>query len=332
MAIYARAGEGEAGTAGVEASDLKDQRCGAVGILRPFPGRRRGNRAWRAGRRPERRRASSGVETIGAPVWKRDPGRDARAGREREHRGRPAWCRRRGRQRWRAAPASKRRRRGDGGGKLDDAARAATTPSSTPRKTDCDVEDRVGEAAAERLGRDHPSSPRTRVKKLTRVAAVLRRVCGILGGDALADRRDDADLDDVAIAAALPERVELRDHQRARRVAAEDMAEADLAAVDPHHGAGHGHLAEIEGRAAAADPAAGHDQAGLGRADGLERRRLGEAVEGGGHLAELRQGEHREGRAPGLGRCGVVHRRSSSTGCASSGFDDGDPSGPSLTL
>ena len=84
------------------------------------------------------------------------------------------------------------------------------------------------------------------------------------------------------------------------------MAEADLAALDPDHGAGHGDLAEIEGRAAAADPAAGHDEARLGPANGLEGRRIGKASRAARQFVDAGRGEHRERGAPNLRRLSIA--------------------------
>ena len=136
------------------------------------------------------------------------------------------------------------------------------------------IEHRIGEAALDRLGCDvHQSSPRTMVKKSTFVAAVSARRCSRASTSAACSGRDEFGLDLVTVGGVLPERVGDRRQFCLLLVAAERVAMADLAGGNPDGGAGDRHLADIEGRAAAADAAAHGDQAGFGTAQKFRFRR-----------------------------------------------------------
>jgi hypothetical protein len=74
-------------------------------------------------------------------------------------------------------------------------------------------------------------------------------------------------------------------------VAAGDVADAGLTAVQPHRGAGDGHLAHVEGVAGPAHAAPHQHQAGLRRAQRRIGRGLGQGVPGGVHLGGLRLGQ-----------------------------------------
>ena len=149
--------------------------------------------------------------------------------------------------------------------------------SITALNTGLRVEHRIGKATVDRLGQsEHQSSPRTNVKKSTLVAAVSAR--RLASAAALAARNGSSTLASTAAALrrVLPERVGDRRKPRLLPVAAERIGMADRAAGQPHGGAGDGRLAEIERRAAAADAAAQHHQAGFGATQRLRPRASGE--------------------------------------------------------
>src|SRR6266567_3753084 len=78
-------------------------------------------------------------------------------------------------------------------------------------------------------------------------------------------------------------------------VAAERVAEANLAGRKPHRRARHRGLAEVERRAVAADAAAHHDEAILGFAQALVGRQL-DRIETARYLGCFRMRKHRHGR------------------------------------
>ena len=131
------------------------------------------------------------------------------------------------------------------------------------RKIDCAVEHGSAKPARARVIQ---SSPRTSVKKSTRVAAVccarLRRARASSASRIGASTFRSTASRDVGASA---ERIAQRDQPRLLAVAPEHVGEADLAAREPHGGARDRRFAEIERRAVAADAAAHHHQAAFGR-------------------------------------------------------------------
>jgi hypothetical protein len=98
----------------------------------------------------------------------------------------------------------------------------------------------------------------------------------------------------------LHQRVAQRDHPRLLPVAAERVAEADLAARQPHRRARNRGLAEIERRTVAANTAAQHDQAVLRLAQILMRGNR-DGAEPVGNISRIGMRQHRHRRlAQGL--------------------------------
>ncbi len=215
------------------------------------------------------KRASSRFLMTGQPVWK--PSQAGTANWIGRKTARPA-CRVAKRQRDRALRDAERHRRRDIG--IDRLQRAWPRHRVHQHlEYALGLEHRLGKAAGQSFGgMDHQSSPRTIVKKSTRVAAVSSACLSLGGGDPVVDRRQQRGFDEVLRGALLPEGVEDCGEPRPLAVGAERMRVADCAGGEPHGGARDGHFAEIEGRAAAAYAAAHHDEACLRTAHRLGLR------------------------------------------------------------
>ncbi len=89
---------------------------------------------------------------------------------------------------------------------------------------------------------------------------------------------DDLRIDHPLPLRRLPESIAVRDERGLGGVAAEDDGMAEFAARQADRGAGDAGLAEIEGRAASADPPTHHDEANLRAAHCLCARRSGQVA------------------------------------------------------
>src|SRR5262249_41097597 len=94
----------------------------------------------------------------------------------------------------------------------------------------------------------------------------LLGLCGARGAQPLANRREQHAFERLLPFGALHQRVAIGDQLRLLLVAAEHIAEADLAGRKLHGGARDRDFADIEWRAVAADAAAHHHKAAFGLA------------------------------------------------------------------